>query len=91
VSATGHSGIATGGMGDTLSGVAGALLGMGCSPREAAGIGLFLSGRAAEIAGRGRSLLPRDVDAALPDAYAALAAEERQELPAALFDLRAAY
>ncbi|HEV2147553.1 MAG TPA: NAD(P)H-hydrate dehydratase [Longimicrobiaceae bacterium] len=91
VSVAGHSGIATGGMGDTLSGVAGALLGMGCSPREAGAIGLFLSGRAAEIAGRGRSLLPRDVDAALPNAYAALAADERSELPAALFDLRAAY
>ncbi|HEX2201754.1 MAG TPA: NAD(P)H-hydrate dehydratase, partial [Longimicrobium sp.] len=91
VSVAGHSGIATGGMGDTLSGVAGALLGMGCSPRDAAAIGLFLSGRAAEIAGRGRSLLPRDVDAALPDAYASLETVERSDLPGVVFDLRAAY
>lgn len=91
VSVAGHSGIATGGMGDTLSGVAGALLAMGCAPREAAGIALFLSGTAAEIAGCGRSLLPRDVDAALPDAYAALATPEKPDLPAVLFDLRAAY
>jgi NAD(P)H-hydrate epimerase len=91
VSVAGHSGIATGGMGDTLSGVAGALLGMGCPPREAAAIALFLCGRAAEIAGQGRSLLPRDVDAALPDAYASLERPARQELPAVVFDLAAAY
>lgn len=91
VGVTGHSGIATGGMGDTLSGVAGALLGMGCSPRGAGAAGLFLCGRAAEIAGRGRSLLPRDVDAALADAYAALEAPATSDLPGAVFDLRAAY
>ncbi len=90
-SVAGHSGIATGGMGDTLSGVAAALLGMGCPPREAAAIGLLLCGRAAEIAGRGRSLLPRDVDAALPDAYASLESAAPPELPAVVFDLRAAY
>ena len=90
-SVAGHSGIATGGMGDTLSGVAGALLGMGCPPRDAAAIALFLCGRAAEIAGQGRSLLPRDVDAALPDAYASLETTTPSDLPAALFDLRAAY
>jgi NAD(P)H-hydrate epimerase len=90
-SVAGHSGIATGGMGDTLSGVAGALLGMGCTPREAAAIGLFLCGRAAEIAGQWRSLLPRDVDAALPDAYASLERPARQDLPAVVFDLAAAY
>lgn len=91
VSVAGHSGIATGGMGDTLSGVAGALLAMGCPPREAAAIALFLCGRAAEIAGRGRSLLPRDVDAALPDAYASLDTPAASDLPAAVFDLAAAY
>jgi len=78
-------------MGDTLSGVAGALLGMGCPPREAAAMGLFLCGRAAEIAGKGRSLLPRDVDAALPAAHASLEGPARQELPAVVFDLAAAY
>lgn len=90
-SAAGHSGIATGGMGDTLSGVAGALLGMGCGPREAGAIGLWLSGTAAEIAGRGRSLLPRDVDAALPDAYASLDRPVRSDLPGVIFDLPPAY
>ncbi|MEW5929625.1 MAG: NAD(P)H-hydrate dehydratase [Gemmatimonadota bacterium] len=90
-SVAGHSGIATGGMGDTLSGVAGALLGMGCPPRDAAAIALFLCGRAAEVAGRGRSLLPRDVDTALPDAYASLETPTSSDLPAAVFDLPAAY
>jgi hypothetical protein len=33
---------------------------------------LYLAGRAAEIAGRGRSLLPRDVAEALPLAFAEL-------------------
>lgn len=91
VSVAGHSGIATGGMGDTLTGVAGALLAMGCPPREAAAIALFFCGRAAEIAGRGRSLLPRDVDAALPDAYASLDAPPAMDLPAVVFDLPPAY
>ncbi|HEX2093154.1 MAG TPA: NAD(P)H-hydrate dehydratase [Longimicrobiaceae bacterium] len=91
VSAAGHSGIATGGMGDTLAGVAGALLGMGCSPREAAALALFLCGRAAELAGRGRSLLPRDVAETLPGAYASLATPAEPDLPGVVFDLRPAY
>jgi len=61
VNASGHSGIATGGMGDTLAGVAGALLAVGVQPRDAGALALWLCGRAAEVAGRGRSLLPRDV------------------------------
>lgn len=91
VGTAGHSGIATGGMGDTLAGIAGALLGMGCPPRDAAALGLFLAGRAAEAAGRGRSLLPRDVAEALPEAYAAVDREPEPPVPAAVFDLPAAY
>jgi hydroxyethylthiazole kinase-like uncharacterized protein yjeF len=68
VSVSGHSGIATGGMGDTLSGVTGALLSICGDPRIAAGLGLWYCGRAAEIAGRGRGLIPRDVAGAVPDA-----------------------
>ncbi|HEX8431357.1 MAG TPA: NAD(P)H-hydrate dehydratase [Longimicrobium sp.] len=80
VNVTGHSGIATGGMGDVLSGVVGALLAAGATPRAAAAAGLFHAGRAAEIAGRGRGLLPRDVAEALPVAFA--------EDPGAASDLR---
>jgi len=68
VSVGGHSGIATGGMGDTLSGVAGAFLALCRDPGIAAGLALWYCGRAAELAGRGRGLLPRDVSDALPDA-----------------------
>jgi ADP-dependent NAD(P)H-hydrate dehydratase / NAD(P)H-hydrate epimerase len=68
VNVSGHSGIATGGMGDLLAGVAAAFLGAGCAPYVAAALALHFSGRAAEVAGRGRGLLPRDVADALPDA-----------------------
>jgi hydroxyethylthiazole kinase-like uncharacterized protein yjeF len=68
VNTTGHAGVATGGMGDTLAGVAGAMLAAGAPPYEAAALALFYAGRAAELAGRGRGLLPRDVAAALPRA-----------------------
>lgn len=70
VNVAGHSGLATGGMGDTLAGVCGAFLAAGAAPRDAAGCALLVSGRAAEVAGRGRSLLPRDVAEALPRALA---------------------
>lgn len=70
VNLTGHSGLATGGSGDTLAGVAAAFLALGCDPWSAAGLALFVSGRAAELAGRGRSLLARDVSASLPAALA---------------------
>ncbi len=89
VNVTGHSGIATGGMGDTLAGIAGALLAQGAAPQRAGALALFFSGRAAEIAGRGRSLLPLDVAEALPAAFAApLVAAP---IPGLLLDLRPAY
>lgn len=85
---TGHSGVATGGMGDTLAGVVGALLARGVAPREAAALGIHFAGRAAELAGRGRGLLPRDVAEALP---LALQGGEAPDpiLPGVLLDLPA--
>ncbi len=68
VSVAGHSGVATGGMGDTLGGVAAAFLARGVEARTAGGLALHYAGRAAEVAGRGRGLLPRDVANALPAA-----------------------
>jgi NAD(P)H-hydrate epimerase len=68
VNVAGHSGLATGGNGDVLSGVIGAFLARGMEPADAAGAGLYFAGRAAEIAGRGRGLIPRDVADALPAA-----------------------
>lgn len=70
VSVDGHSGLATGGNGDVLGGVAAAFLARGMAPHDAAGAALYFAGRAAEIAGRGRGLLPRDVAEALPAALA---------------------
>jgi NAD(P)H-hydrate epimerase len=91
VSVGGHGGIATGGMGDTLSGVAGAFLALCRDPRVAAGLGLWTCGRAAEIAGRGRGLIPRDVSDAVPEALADRPAESGLGIGAVTLDLHAAY
>jgi ADP-dependent NAD(P)H-hydrate dehydratase / NAD(P)H-hydrate epimerase len=63
---TGNPGMATGGMGDVLTGVCAALLGAKLSPYNAARLGAWLCGRAAELAisaggASQESLLPRDV------------------------------
>lgn len=75
---TGHPGMATGGMGDVLTGVCTALLGQGADPRRAASIGAWVCGRAAEIAlTRGQSpesLTPGDVLGQLGRAFESLRA-----------------
>jgi ADP-dependent NAD(P)H-hydrate dehydratase / NAD(P)H-hydrate epimerase len=63
---TGNPGMATGGMGDVLTGVCAALIGQGLSLYDAARVGAWSCGRAAEMAifenGESeQSLLPRDV------------------------------
>ncbi len=63
---TGNPGMATGGMGDVLTGVCAGLLGAKLSPNEAARLGAWVCGRAAELAiSKGgaseESLLPRDL------------------------------
>jgi NAD(P)H-hydrate epimerase len=52
---TGNPGLSTGGSGDTLSGIIGALLAQGLSPLNAARLGVWLHGHAADLvlAGRG--------------------------------------
>ena len=70
---TGNPGMATGGMGDILTGVCAGLAGQGLSLYDAARLGAWLCGRAAEIAifdGREseQSLLPHDVLDHLGDA-----------------------
>ena len=71
---TGNPGMATGGMGDVLTGVCAGLLGQGLSLYDAARLGAWLCGRAAEIAifngnQTEQSLLPRDVLDHLGDAF----------------------
>ena len=71
---TGNPGMATGGMGDVLTGVCGALLGQKLSPYDAARLGAWVCGRAAEIAifngnASEESLLPCDVLAHLGAAF----------------------
>jgi NAD(P)H-hydrate epimerase len=71
---TGNPGMATGGMGDVLTGVCASLLGQGLSPYDAARVGAWLCGRAAEIAifngnQSEQSLLPCDVLDHLGDAF----------------------
>lgn len=62
VSPTGTSDLARAGMGDVLTGVAGALLARGLSGADAASVALHLSGRAAALAPcGGEALLPSDV------------------------------
>lgn len=76
---TGHPGMATGGMGDVLTGVCCALLGQGADPYKAASIGAWVCGRAAEIAltrdgQSSESLTPGDVLGNLGRAFASLRA-----------------
>jgi ADP-dependent NAD(P)H-hydrate dehydratase / NAD(P)H-hydrate epimerase len=70
---TGNPGMATGGMGDILTGVCAGLIGQGLSLYDAARVGAWLCGRAAEIAifnGQSeQSLLPRDVLDHLGEAF----------------------
>jgi hydroxyethylthiazole kinase-like uncharacterized protein yjeF len=71
---TGNPGMATGGMGDILTGVCAGLVGQGLSLYDAARVGAWVCGRAAEMAifkdGQSeQSLLPRDVLDHLGDAF----------------------
>ena len=76
---TGHPGMATGGMGDVLTGVCTALLGQGADTFLAASLGAWVCGRAAEIAvyrggSSAESLAPTDVLAHLGRAFDSLRA-----------------
>ena len=76
---TGHPGMASGGMGDVLTGVCTALLGQGADTYKAASIGAWVCGRAAEIAvthgeQSAESLAPSDVLANLGRAFDSLRA-----------------
>lgn len=62
---TGHPGMASGGMGDVLTGVCAALLAQGATPHEAGCLGSWLLGRAAEIALRRGEASPESLRASV--------------------------
>lgn len=71
VNPTGNSGMATGGSGDVLAGMTGALLAQGVKPFEVAAAAVYLHGLAGDIAAekRGRtSMLPSDLIECIPAA-----------------------
>ncbi|HUF75451.1 MAG TPA: NAD(P)H-hydrate dehydratase [Longimicrobiales bacterium] len=85
------SDLAVAGMGDALTGVCAALLAQGLGPRESGAAGLYLSGRAARLAGRGAGLVPSDVIRWLPEAMAEEADPVSDlDLPFVVFDADAA-
>jgi ADP-dependent NAD(P)H-hydrate dehydratase / NAD(P)H-hydrate epimerase len=79
VNTTGNPGLSTGGSGDTLSGLLGALLGQGLSPLDAARLGVWLHGHAADLvlAERGceEGLTPTMLSAHLGKALVSLRAQ----------------
>lgn len=87
VNSAGSSDLAAGGMGDQLAGVIAAFLAAGLGSVDAAGAGLFFASRAADLAGRGRSLGPRDISDHFHEALASPGAERPPlGLPLVTFD-----
>ena len=73
INTTGNPALASAGTGDVLSGLIGALLAQGAPPFEAAGLGAWLHGAAADAWARdnaGRGLLASDLIERLPQALA---------------------
>ncbi len=69
VDTVGSSDLAAGGMGDVLTGVAGALLAQGAAPDTAGALALYVTGRAAARANKGPALTPSDVIEALASVW----------------------
>jgi NAD(P)H-hydrate epimerase len=75
INCSGNAGLASGGTGDVLAGILGGLLAQGYSPADAARLGVFLHGYAADRVASRRGmigLLASDVIEELPAAIAAL-------------------
>lgn len=71
----GTGGLARAGSGDTLSGLIGAMAARGLAPMDAAACGLYLHGRAAELATErltAEAMLPTDLVEMLPEVFKAI-------------------
>jgi NAD(P)H-hydrate epimerase len=82
--ASGNPGLATGGSGDTLSGLTATLAAQGIEPALAGAAASLLAGEAADLAARrvsARSMRPMDVLAALPDVWRRLELIRRTPAP----------
>lgn len=82
----GSSDLASAGLGDHLAGVAGAFLAAGADPRSAGALALWYGGRAASLAGLGRSLSPVDASEHLPYAFQEELRGPPMGLPFVVFD-----
>ncbi|TVP59041.1 MAG: NAD(P)H-hydrate dehydratase, partial [Gemmatimonadales bacterium] len=92
VSLSGSSEFARAGMGDVLTGVAGALMARGLDAPDAAALALHWTGRAADHLAMGPALLPGDVAEALPLAMSEAGPGTTElSLPFVLLDLPAAH
>ena len=75
VNTTGNSGLAKGGSGDVLTGIIASLLAQGVTPVQAAALGVWLHGRAGDLAAEQLTeygMTPEDVVKFLPEAFAEL-------------------
>jgi len=75
INPTGNPGMASGGTGDVLTGILGALFARGLEPRAAAQTGVYLHGLAGDLAAARvgeEALIASDVITALADAFASL-------------------
>ena len=75
INPTGNAGLATGGTGDVLAGLAGGLLAQGMEPMHAALLGVYVHGLAGDCAAKAmtqRGMIASDVANAIPEAWRAI-------------------
>lgn len=79
INTTGHSGMASGGMGDVLTGICASLIGQGTSLHDAAALGSWILGRSAELARDREEIAERSVTASLVADYLGQALRDLQQ------------
>ena len=80
---TGNAGMAKGGSGDVLSGMIGSLLAQGISPFKAAVMGVYLHGKAGDLAALSLSktaMLPSDIIRFLPEVFSIIENTDKSQL-----------